>query len=243
MRHATEAWCLPIHSGMSRFWSITLASVMALTACQPAYFGGVAGVGPETVPLGMSAEAWTHALAAHEEASLRGLTRKSLLVIIDYSLPSTERRLWVVDVETAEIHAHEFVAHALRSGGMWPTSFSNRYGSRLSSLGAFLTTNRYWGVRGLSLRLEGLEPGINDRARDRGIVLHGTPGVSAERARRGTLGRTDGCPAVSPQAARRLVPLLEDGVVLFAWYPDPKFLSRSEFVDRGVATLRLTSSD
>jgi hypothetical protein len=228
---------------MSHFRSLALASVFALAACQPSFYGGVAGVGPETVPDGMSPEAWVHALAAHEEAATRGLTRKPLLTIIDYSLPSTARRLWVVDVETGEIHAHEFVAHAVRSGGMWPRSFSNRYGSRQTSLGAFLTTNRYWGVRGLSLRLEGLEPGINDRARDRGIVLHGTPSVSAERARRGNLGRTDGCPAVSPAAARRLVPLLEDGVVLFAWYPDPRFMSRSEFVDRGVATLRLTASD
>lgn len=227
---------------MSRSTAVTLLGALTLAACQPSYYG-FTGPGPETVPIGMSSEAWVHALAAHEEATVRGLTRKPMLAVIDYSLPSTDRRLWVVDVETGEIHAHEYVAHAARTGGTWARAFSNEYGSRQSSLGAFLTVNRYWGVRGLSLRLQGLEPGINDRAWDRGIVFHGTPGVSADRARRGTLGRTDGCPAVSPEAARRLVPMLEGGVVVFAWYPDPRYLVRSGFLDRGAAAIRLSSSD
>lgn len=227
---------------MSRFHALIVGAVLLSAACQPAFYG-YSGLGPEAVPPGMSDEAWRHALAAHDEAWLRGHTRKSLLTVVDYSLPSTARRLWVVDVETGQIHAHEYVAHAARSGGTWASQFSNEDGSLRSSLGAFVTEYRYWGVRGLSLRLEGLERGINDRARARGIVLHGTPGVSAERAMRGNLGRTEGCPAVSVDAARRLVPLLEGGVVLFAWYPDRSFLTRSEFIDRGAAAIRLSSSN
>jgi hypothetical protein len=189
----------------------------------------------------MSPEAWTHALAAHQRALNLGLTNTSRLAIIDYSLPSTARRLWVVDLATGDVYLNEFVAHAVNSGGTWATSFSNRDGSRQSSLGAFLTANSYSGVRGLSLRLKGLEPGINDRALQRGIVIHGTWGVSEARARSGSLGRTEGCPAVSFSAIRQLVGLLQGGVVVFAWAPDRNFLAHSDYVDHGAATVRLSS--
>ena len=187
--------------------------------------------GPEAGPAGMSAEAWSHGLAAYNRASVEGRTRSPLLTIIDFSLPSNQRRLWVVDIGTGEVLATEHVAHGVRSGGLYSVSFSNRDGSNQSSLGTFVTARSYWGVRGLSLRLKGLEPGINDRAMARGIVLHGTPSVSETRARQGAIGRTEGCPAVSMEAARRLVPLLEDGVVVFAWYPDRTLLARSAYLD------------
>lgn len=206
-------------------WSLALLAV----ACVPGPAEWT--VSPEDGPAGMSAEAWSHGLAAHNRASREGRTRSPLVTIIDFSLPSNARRLWVVDISTGDVVAHEHVAHGVRSGGLFAASFSNRDGSNQSSLGTFVTANSYWGVRGLSLRLEGLEPGINDRARARGIVLHGTPSVSETRARQGAVGRTEGCPAVSMAAARRLVPLLEDGVVVFAWYPDRTLLARSGYLD------------
>jgi len=214
----------------------TIVSLSLLGACTPAQLESLPW--PESTPSGISEEAWAHALAAHEQATVLGLTSKSLVAVIDFSRPSTERRLWVIDINTREVLMNEYVAHGVRSGGVYPTMFSNRYGSNQSSLGTFITENSYYGVRGLSLRLRGVEPGINDRARDRGIVLHGTPNVSPERARYGTQGRTEGCPAVSRDAARRLVPMLEDGVVVFAWYPDHNFLARSEFVDRSLSWTR-----
>lgn len=191
--------------------------------------------GAEEAPTGMSLEAWRHALAAHNRASVERLTRSSLLAVIDFSLPSSERRLWVVDIGTGEVLAREHVAHGVRSGGTYPVSFSNQVGSNQSSLGTFITGRSYHGIRGLSLRLRGVEPGINDRALERGIVLHGTPNVSPDRARQGGVGRTEGCPAVSPDAARRLVPMLENGVVLFAWYPDRTFVARSAYLDPWLA--------
>jgi hypothetical protein len=215
-----------------------IVSLCLLGACTPAQLETLPW--PEATPSGLSEEAWAHALAAHEQATVQGYTAKSLLAVIDYSRPSTERRLWVVDLTTREVLMNEYVAHGVRSGGVYPTMFSNRYGSNQSSLGTFITENSYYGVRGLSLRLKGLEPGINDRARDRGIVIHGTPNVSAHRARFGTQGRTEGCPAVSREAASRLVPMLEDGVVVFAWYPDHSFLARSEFLDRSLSWTRDT---
>ena len=213
-------------------------SLSLLGACTPAQLETLPW--PEETPSGLSEEAWAHALAAHDQATILGYTSKSLIAVIDYSRPSTERRLWVVDIDSREVLMNEYVAHGVRSGGTYPTMFSNRYGSNQSSLGTFITENSYYGVRGLSLRLRGLERGINDRARDRGIVIHGTPNVSEERARYGTQGRTEGCPAVSREAAARLVRMLEDGVVVFAWYPDHNLLTRSEFVDRSLSWTRDT---
>lgn len=211
---------------------VPLAMLIACSACAPDFVEGPWPVRPDLPPPGMSRDAWVHALAAHDRALDGGYTTSSLLTVIDYTLPSSEARLWVVDLQTGEILVHEYVAHAIRTGDRWATSFSNRDGSRQSSLGTFLTGQAYVGVRGLSLRLEGLEPGINERARARGIVIHGTPTVNATRARQGMLGRTEGCPAVSMEAARALIRLIESGVVLFVWYPDRSFLARSQFLSR-----------
>lgn len=195
----------------------------------------------EAPPQGISAEVWNHAVAAHRMAIISGETISQLVTIIDYTRPSTDPRLWVVDVGTHEVLANDYVAHGEGSGGLWATQFSNRDGTHQSSLGTFITTTTYRGVRGLALRLRGLEPGINDNAFARGLVIHGTPNVSAARARQGTMGRTEGCPAVPSASARRLIRLIENGVVVFAWYPDRRFLERSEYLERGSAAMRLSS--
>ncbi len=229
---------------MARCARFPLAGALLLlaAACAPMGARGLGDVPPVALPEGISPEAWTHALAAHQAAVAAGLTASSLLTVIDYSRPSSEERLVVVDLATGAVLAREYVAHASRSGGLWATAFSNRDGSHQSSLGAFLTAGTYSGVRGLSLRLRGLEPGINDRAWQRGIVIHGTPNVSAARARKGQLGRTQGCPAVSPQAVRPLVRLIAGGTLVFAWYPERGFLRRSAFVDRAAADFRLATA-
>ena len=121
------------------------------------------------------------------------------------------------------------------------TQFSNKDGTNQSSLGTFITGMTYEGVRGHSLRLFGLEPGINDRAFSRGIVIHGTPNVSAAHARKGIMGRTEGCPAVPSASAARLISLIAHGSVVFVWYPDRDFLQRSAYLDRGTAAVRLSA--
>lgn len=216
---------------LPRFFPRLVPGLLAAAACAAPR----ATLGPDVVdsgpaPAGVPSEAWVHAEAAHRQATLEGKTTSRLLTIIDYSRPATEQRLWVVDVGTHEVLETEYVAHGQRSGGLWATQFSNRDGTHRSSLGTFLTATTYIGVRGLSLRLRGLEPGINDNAWSRGIVIHGTPNVSAARARKGTMGRTEGCPAVPQASARRLIRLIENGVVVFAWYPDSEFLETSEYV-------------
>lgn len=194
-------------------------------------------------PAGISAEVWTHALAAHKEATTEGKTTSLTLAIIDYSLPATVKRLWVVDVISHEVLESEFVAHGEGSGDLFPSRFSNKDGTHQSSLGTFITGSTYEGVRGHSLRLHGLESGINDNAYARGLVIHGTPNVSEAHARKGIMGRTEGCPAVPSKSVARVIGLIANGSVVFAWYPDRDFLERSAFLDRGAAEARLSAQE
>lgn len=147
------------------------------------------------------------------------------LAVIDYSKPSTERRLWVFDLERQIVLYTEHVAHGQGSGGNLTTSFSNRPGSHQTSLGLFRTAATYRGANGYSLRLEGLEPGFNDRAYERAIVMHGAPYVSESVIKaQGRLGRSHGCPAVRQEIAAPLIDSIKDGQFVFAYYPDEQWL-------------------
>lgn len=153
------------------------------------------------------------------------------LGVIDYSRPSTERRLWVFDLSHARLLYTEFVAHGRGSGENFATAFSNRDGSHQSSLGLFVTADTYIGGNGYSLRMDGLEPGINDKARVRAIVMHGAryvdPGMASQQGR---LGRSYGCPALRPAVAREMIDTLKQGQLLFAYYPDRDWLAHSRFL-------------
>lgn len=153
------------------------------------------------------------------------------LALIDYSRPSTEPRMWVFDLRRARLLYAEHVAHGRGSGENVPTAFSNREGSHQSSLGLFVTSDTYVGGNGYSLRMDGLEPGVNDAARERAIVIHGAAYVDPTVARRqGRLGRSFGCPALRPAVAREMIDTLKDGQLLFAYYPDRAWLDRSRFL-------------
>jgi hypothetical protein len=171
------------------------------------------------------------ALRAYECGRESGAVDGSLLTLIDYSLPSTERRLWVIDVPRRRVLFHELVAHGEGSGGNFATTFSNRPGSRQSSLGLFRTENTYVGGHGVALRLEGLEPGINDRAMQRQIVMHGADYVDLGVAQSlGRLGRSWGCPALPRPVSRRVIERIKGGNALFAYYPDRRWLAQSRFL-------------
>lgn len=171
------------------------------------------------------------AMRAYECGRESGAVEGSLLTLIDYSLPSTERRLWVIDVPRRRVLFHELVAHGENSGGNWATAFSNRVGSRQSSLGLFRTEDTYVGGHGVALRLEGLEPGINDRAMERRIVMHGADYVDPDVANElGRLGRSWGCPALPRPVSRRVIERIKGGNALFAYYPDQRWLDRSSFL-------------
>jgi len=150
------------------------------------------------------------------------------LTIIDYSRPSTERRLWVLDLSSGETLYHELVAHGQGSGGDLATAFSNAPDSHQSSLGLFVTADTYIGRNGYSLRLDGLDAGFNDRARERAIVIHGAPYVSEEVAKaQGRLGRSWGCPALGEHVARDVIDSIKGGNLVFAYYPDRAWLNGS----------------
>jgi hypothetical protein len=171
------------------------------------------------------------AVQAYRCGRTLGYIERPLLTVIDYSLPSTERRLWVVDLVRKRVLFHELVAHGQNSGDNMAVAFSNRTGSRQSSVGLFRADETYEGQHGISLRLTGLEAGINDRARDRAIVMHGASYVSeAYAAMHGRLGRSWGCPAVSADVHTRLIDRIRDGSAVFAYYPDRNWLENSPFL-------------
>lgn len=171
------------------------------------------------------------ALQAYACGQREGTFRRPILTVIDYSLPSTEARLWVIDVERKRVLHHELVAHGRNSGDTLAVAFSNAEGSRQSSLGLFRTDDVYIGRHGRSLRLSGLEPGINDNARDRAIVMHGAAYVSAAHiAKWGMLGRSWGCPAVGEDASARIIAQIEGGSAVFAYYPDAAWLRDSRYL-------------
>jgi hypothetical protein len=153
------------------------------------------------------------------------------LTVIDYSKPSTAKRLWVYDLQTHALLYEELVAHGSGSGENLATAFSNEENTHRSSLGLFVTQGTYTGKNGYSLRLNGLDRGFNDRALDRAIVMHGAPYVDVAFARTlGRLGRSWGCPAVRPAIAHELIDRVKGGGLVFAYYPDQKWLAASQYL-------------
>jgi hypothetical protein len=130
---------------------------------------------------------------------------------------------------------HELVAHGERSGDNLAVAFSNEIGSHQSSLGLFRTDEVYFGRFGYSLRLSGLEPGVNDNARERAIVVHGLADVSKAAATRwGTIGRSWGCPALPVEASAKIIDTIAGGSAIFAYYPDPGWLQASRYLSCNV---------
>jgi hypothetical protein len=159
------------------------------------------------------------------------LEAPATLTIIDYSLPSALPRLWVFDLRSGQLLFSELVAHGRNSGDGLATRFSDALGSRQSSLGLFRTADAYVGHNGYSLRLDGLEPGINSHARERAIVMHGAKYVDPEVASKsGYVGRSWGCPALREAVARQLIDTVRGGGVIFSYYPDPAWLATSRFL-------------
>jgi len=144
--------------------------------------------------------------------------RPDRLMVIDYAKPSNEPRLWVFDLDSKRLLFEEPAAHGKNSGGDRSTQFSNEPGSLMSSLGVFLTADTYIGKHGLSLRLRGMEEGINDLSMERGLVIHAASYVRRD----GRIGRSWGCPAVRPEISRALIESVRGGTLLLSYYPESK---------------------
>ncbi|MWV14494.1 hypothetical protein F3I16_00430 [Pseudomonas sp. L-22-4S-12] len=226
--------------GLAGLW-LFCAPLLAAPAANDKLVEDLARVAP-----GLDQQALRHAVAAMQCAVNHGAEAASRLAVIDYSQPSTARRLWIFDLQRKRLLLSDYVAHGRRSGENFAQSFSNREGSFQSSLGLFRTAESYRGKHGYSLRMDGLEPGLNDLARERAIVIHGASYVDPRLARsQGRIGRSLGCPAVRPQVARMVVDKLKGGQFLFAWHSDRRWLRNSAYLDckpqRLASLLRQTS--
>lgn len=176
------------------------------------------------------------ALSALECALAQGMSPARNLTVIDYSLVSTQPRLWVFDLVTGKLLFQELVAHGMKTGKNFARNFSNTYGSHQTSLGLFRTKETYVGANGYSLRMEGLEDGFNDKAMERAIVFHGADYVDLKLAKKlGHLGRSHGCPAVRAGIARKVIDTIKGEQFLFSYYPDQQWLTKSQFLNCSVA--------
>jgi L,D-transpeptidase catalytic domain len=159
--------------------------------------------------------------------------KKNLITIIDYSKPSTQKRFFVIDLEKRQLIYCCLVAHGKNSGENYAKNFSNENGSLKSSLGFYLTAEAYKGEHGYSLRLDGLEKGINDNARIREIVIHGATYVSDEFIKKyGMLGRSWGCPALPVDLAKEIIDKISGGSCIFIYADDAYFKENSVFLKK-----------
>lgn len=149
----------------------------------------------------------------------KGIINKNIVTVIDFTLPSTEKRLWTIDLTTEKVLLNSLVAHGKNSGENMAEKFSNKPESHQSSLGFYLTENAYVGKHGYSLRLTGLEKNINDKAYDRAIVVHSADYVSEDFIKQhGRLGRSFGCPALPVEVNDTFINVVKDGSLLFIYH-------------------------
>jgi hypothetical protein len=213
-------------------WTLLSLTALPCGADEAADTPAVLGAAVRAIN-GVDADVLSLALGAVRCAVKSGeIEAPPTLTVIDYSKPSTEPRLWVFDMATGAPLFKELVAHGKNSGDNLATRFSDQMRSHQTSLGLFVTADTYVGRHGYSLRLDGLELGFNRHARDRRIVVHGAPYVSARFASsRGRLGRSFGCPALREAIARDVIETIRDGGVVFSYYPESTWLKSSRFLN------------
>jgi hypothetical protein len=183
--------------------------------------------------LGLSKEAFEYALKGFNYLHKKpGLFKKNILSICDFSQSSKNKRLYIIDVEKQKLILNTYVAHGKNSGSEFAQSFSNDPESLKSSLGFYVTRSTYQGGHGLSLKIEGLENGINDKAEQRNIVIHGSDYVGDDFLRNNAFnGRSFGCPAVPAKQTPMVINTLKNGSCLFIYHPSKKYLAKSKILN------------
>ena len=182
---------------------------------------------------GLSYDAFEQALKGyHYFLHSKMLQKSNLLTIIDYSKPSSQKRLYVLDMNSGNILFNTWVAHGRNSGYNYATEFSNDEESHKTSLGFYITQNTYTGINGYSLKLKGCEKGINDKATERAIVFHGAEYVSESFIREhGYLGRSYGCPAIPLMISKKIIDKIKNGTCMFLYHPTKKYIVRSKILN------------
>lgn len=165
-------------------------------------------------------ESFKEALKGYYSLKEKGLVQKNILTLVDFSLSSNTKRLWVIDLESNTILFHSLVAHGRNTGEEYANSFSNTNSSNKSSLGFYLTGEVYNGKHGMSLKLDGLEKGVNDNARQRGVVMHSADYVSNNFIKQNKrLGRSQGCPAIPEELLKGIIGTIKNKSCFFIYHP------------------------
>lgn len=179
-----------------------------------------------------SYEVFSLAVKGYQNLKKTDNITKNILTIIDLSLASTEKRLWVIDMDNRKILFNDLVAHGKNSGDNLAGRFSNQRNSNMSSLGFYITGSTYSGCHGLSLLLDGKDKDYNNNARDRAIVVHGAAYVSNEYIKKyGRIGRSFGCPALSLESYQSIINAISGGSCMFIYYPDEDFIKKSNVLN------------
>lgn len=182
--------------------------------------------------IGLNAAVIDKVLTTLKCANANHLEYNNILTIIDYSRPSNEKRLWIIDLATKKLLFHTYVSHGIKSGTLLSRYFSNQYNSKASSIGIYQTDKSYYGRHGLSLRLEGLDPGFNDNAIRRDIVMHGGWYVNEAFIKKyGRPGRSWGCPALPLNLAQPIINTIKERSLLVIYYPHDHWLLKSKFLN------------
>ena len=170
---------------------------------------------------GLSKQAYDYARRGFERLIEEGkVLNDSILSIIDFSESSDKKRLYILDLKNYRVLFNTWVAHGKNSGREFATSFSNQFSSYKSSPGFYVTAETYLGNNGYSLKLEGLERGINDNAYDRSIVMHGAGYVDPSYIQaQGFIGRSEGCPAIPRNLSAPIINTIKDGTCMFIYHP------------------------
>jgi hypothetical protein len=156
----------------------------------------------------------------------------NVISVLDFSQPSTNKRFYLIDLDTRQVIYQDYVAHGRNTGNLMAEKFSNTPHSNQSSLGFYKTAETYHGKHGLSLKLDGLEKGINDKARQRAIVIHAAKYAEASFIKKyGRLGRSFGCPALPAQNYEEIIGLIKGGTLLFIYFPESGYLENSSILN------------
>ena len=159
------------------------------------------------------------------------VNHNNILTIIDYSLPSSEKRLWVFDLSSHKLLFNTYVSHGIKSGVSSSQYFSNKFNSKASSIGVYKTDKIYFGRHGLSLALQGLDQGFNDNASGRAVVMHGGWYVDEPFIKKyGRAGRSWGCPAVPSNLTEAIINTIKDKSIFVIYYPSDSWFVKSKFL-------------
>lgn len=176
-------------------------------------------------------ESFSKAFKGYYQLKEKGIIKKNILTLIDFTKSSNTKRLWIIDMNTKTVLYNTLVSHGRNSGNEFATDFSNTSSSNKSSLGFYATGELYTGKHGTSLRLDGLEPGINCNARNRAIVIHAADYVSENFIKQHSrLGRSQGCPALPKELNKEIIDLIKEKSCLFIYHPSKNYTQKSKLL-------------